>query len=178
ISHDMKQQALQLLSDDWSIIDIVEVLGVSAKSIARWQDNYDTHEHVMPQFAIQRRRHILTSSMMLDIQALLQEDPSFYLDKISEWLAIFHDKPISLGTLCMNLKDFGLDWKMMRRPAKQRNELLRTCWMDYILNTFSPNQLVFLDESSKDGRTLARCFRRALSGQTPKIFVDHNRGEQ
>ncbi|KAJ3771241.1 hypothetical protein FB446DRAFT_609118, partial [Lentinula raphanica] len=47
ISHDMKQRALQLLSDDWSIIDIVEALGVSAKSIARWQDNYDTHGHVM-----------------------------------------------------------------------------------------------------------------------------------
>ncbi|KAJ3766822.1 hypothetical protein FB446DRAFT_613413, partial [Lentinula raphanica] len=33
-------------------------------------------------------------------------------------------------------------------------------------------------ESSKDGRTLAHRFGCALSGQTPKMFVDHNRGER
>ncbi|KAJ3728261.1 hypothetical protein C8R42DRAFT_531189, partial [Lentinula raphanica] len=90
--------------------------------------------------------------------------PSLYLDEITEWLAIFHDKPISPSGLCRNLKDFGLDRKVMRRPAKQCDELLRTRWMDYVISTFSTEQMVFLDESSKDGRTLARRFGRASPG--------------
>lgn len=178
ISDDMKQRALRLLEDGWDIAEVVEALGVSAKSIGRWQDNYETEGHVMPRYPVRGRRRILTSSIMQEIHELYKEDPSLYLVEITEWLAIFHDKPISLGALCMNLKDFGLNRKVMRRLAKQRDEMLRTRWMDYVLNTFSANQMVFLDESSKDGRTLARRFGRALPGQTPEMFVNYNRGER
>ncbi|KAF9066037.1 hypothetical protein BDP27DRAFT_1365899 [Rhodocollybia butyracea] len=155
ISDDIKQCGLRLLEDGWDITAVVEALGVSAKSIDRWQDNYETKGHVMPRYPVQGRRRILTSSIMHETHELYKEDPSLYLDKITEWLAIFHDKPISLGALCNNLKDFGLNRKVMRWLARQRDEMLRTRWMDYVLTTFSANQMVFLDKSSKDGRTLA-----------------------
>lgn len=178
ISDDMKQRALQLLSDGWDIIEVVDVLGVSAKSVGRWQVNYETEGHVSNRYSVRGRRRKLSTAIMLEIEELLKEDPSLYLDEICEWLAVFHDVPISLGGLCMNLKDFGLDRKVMRKVASQCNESLRTQWMDYVLQTFTAEQMVFLDESSKDGRTLARKFGRARTGVTPEMSVDHNRGDR
>ena len=112
------------------------------------------------------------------VSQLLTEGPSLYLDKICKWLAIFHDKPISLSGICRNLKDFGLDRKVMCNVAKQCNKLLRTQWMDYVLQTFMVEQMVFLDKSSKDGQTLACKFRHAHTGVTPEMTVDHNGGDR
>ncbi|KIK49951.1 hypothetical protein GYMLUDRAFT_120653, partial [Collybiopsis luxurians FD-317 M1] len=140
-SDEIKQRALQMVSEGWDIAKIVQALGVSTKSISRWQDNYDTHGHVNPHHPVHGRRRILSSSTMLEIQQLLAEDPSLYLDEILEWLAIFHDRPISLSALCKNLKDFGLDRKVMRRVANQRDEALRTQWKDYVHHNFTADQM-------------------------------------
>ncbi|KIK61233.1 hypothetical protein GYMLUDRAFT_166855, partial [Collybiopsis luxurians FD-317 M1] len=128
-SDEIKQRALQMVSEGWDITEIVQELGVSTKSISHWQDNYDTHGHVNPHYPVHGRCQILSSSTMLEIQQLLAEDPSLYLDEILEWLAIFHDWPISLSALCKNLKDFGLDRKVMRRVANQQDEVSDWTWM-------------------------------------------------
>ena len=43
ISSDMKWRALYLLEVGWGPDDIVEVLGVSLKSIMRWERNHEEH---------------------------------------------------------------------------------------------------------------------------------------
>ena len=48
ISADMKRRALQLLDEGWEIQQIADLLGISSKSIHRWQDNYETHSLVNP----------------------------------------------------------------------------------------------------------------------------------
>jgi len=40
ISSDMKQQALQILQEDWEMDEIVNALDVSPKSIGQWSGNY------------------------------------------------------------------------------------------------------------------------------------------
>jgi hypothetical protein len=46
----------------------------------------------------------LVHSMPLSWQSLM-ETPSLFLDEIGEWLAIYHDQPISTTALHMNLYD-------------------------------------------------------------------------
>ena len=49
ISPDRKQQALYLfLEEGWDIERVAAALGVSEKSIDRWQENYDIHGCVNP----------------------------------------------------------------------------------------------------------------------------------
>jgi transposase len=59
------------------------------------------------------------------IHELLAETPSLLLDEISEWLAIYHDQPISTTALHENLRDLGLTYKRLRRVAAERDDGFR-----------------------------------------------------
>jgi hypothetical protein len=61
----------------------------------------------------------------------------------------------------------------MRRAAAERDHELRANW---ILNTYTAEQMVILNESSKDNRTLIRKYGRASSGDDPVLTVSLDRG--
>ncbi len=178
ISRDMKERALELLRDGWDLDDVVEALGVHPRSIGRWLDNHEQYGSVIPTKYPQGRPRRLSTLISQELSLLIQQSPSLFLDEIVEWLALMHDQPMPLSTLCDTLEDLGLQRKVLRRIALQRDEGLRTAWMDRILRTFTALQMVFIDESSKDGRTIARRYGRAPSGMTPEEQINHDRGER
>ena len=176
ISADMKRRALQLLGEGWDLLDIAEVLGVSTKSISQWYDNYDTHGCVNPPSALHGRRRIISVEVAEELHDLIQETPGLYLDEIREWLALYHNEAISMSALSDNLCDLGLTRKIMRRAAAERDYALRAAWMFDILATYTAEQMVVLDESSKDDRTLIRRYGRAARGQDAVLDVSLDRG--
>ena len=88
------------------------------------------------------RPRLLSADMIDDIQQLLQEDSSLLLDEIVEWLALYHDQPISTTTLHDNLWDLSLTRKRLKRAAAE--------WIVNMTMNYTADQFVFLDESSKD----------------------------
>jgi transposase len=111
ISPDMKVRALELLQEGWEMEEVVEVLNVSAKSIGCWSDNLNVHGCVDPPSVRRGRPQILTAAMTEDLPALIQESPFLFLDKLREWLAIYHNQPISTMALHNNLRELGLTYK-------------------------------------------------------------------
>jgi len=112
ISADRKQQALYLfLEEGWEIERVAAALGVSEKSIDCWKENYDIHGYVNPPTPLRGRRRLLTDRMTEELRVLITENLSLLLDEIGEWLAIYHDQPISTIALHDNLKDLGLTYK-------------------------------------------------------------------
>ena len=104
ISDDRKERALYLLLErGWDIDRITDALGVSSKSIERWEENNEVHGCVSPPKLIMGCPRLLSADMIDDIQQLLQEDSSLLLDEIVEWLALYHDQPISTTALHDNL---------------------------------------------------------------------------
>jgi hypothetical protein len=89
-----------------------------------------------------------------NLHQMISESPSLYLDEISEWLAIYHDQPISRSALHRNLQDLALTHKKLCQVAAERNEEFWSEWLDNILTNYSADQLVFLDKSSKDNCVL------------------------
>jgi hypothetical protein len=85
-------------------------------------------------------------------------EPDTYLDELQWWLAVNHDIAISLSALQKNLQDAGLTRKLLRKIAKERDEVNRELLGDSDL-------LVFVDETSKNEQTLAWRFGRALAGE-------------
>src|ERR1700683_5584574 len=81
---------------------------------------------------------------MAELDDLIWETPSLFLDEISEWLAIYHDQPISTTTLHMNLYDLGLTYKQLRRTAAERDEIARAAWRHDLTTHFIAEQLVFM----------------------------------
>jgi transposase len=176
ISTDMKKRALQMLDEGWDVGEIVDALSVSKDSILRWQDKYDTYSCVNPSPVLQGRRRRLNAAAIEDLHELIQESPSLFLDEVAEWLALYHDQPISTTALHDNLRDLGLTYKKLRRVAAERDDAYRAAWMHDVLTNYTADQMVLLDESSKDGHTLFRQYGRAPIGETPQESMVHDRG--
>lgn len=176
ISVDMKCRALQLLAEGWELEEITECLGVSEKSVNRWFDSYEIHGQVDPRSVNRGRRRLLTQDVIEDIRELLLETPDLYLDEIAEWLLLYHAIPISTAALHNNLRDLGLTRKLMQRTAAERDHELRATWMHDVLATYTADQFVVLDESSKDGRTLFRRYGRAIAGSRASAAAPLERG--
>jgi len=105
ISPDMKKWALQLLKEGWEMSEITYALGVSTKNIPRWHNNYNLHSRVDPPSALRSRCRILTGDVIGELRKLMQESPKLYLDKIGEWLPLYHNIQISTMALHDNLQD-------------------------------------------------------------------------
>ena len=110
ISHDMKQRALQLINEGWEPAEVADVLGVSSKSIERWDHNYETHGCINPPSALRGRPRIINAQAADDLQELIRETPLLFLDEIGEWLALYHDISISTAAIHNNLCDLGLTY--------------------------------------------------------------------
>ena len=120
ISADMKERALHLLTEGWELPEVADVLGVSLKSIGRWADNYDRHGTVIPPSYHQGRRRLLNAEAISGLKEPIDESPELYLDEIGEWLALYHDIPMSRTALHDNLRDLGITRKIMHRQAAER----------------------------------------------------------
>lgn len=177
ISPDLKQRALYLfLEEGWEINQITAALGVHSKSIERWEDNYQKYGTVNPPTPLRGRPRLLSSGIAEELHELLVESPSLLLDEIGEWLAIYHDQPISTAALHRNLKDLGLTYKRLKRIAAERDDEYRADWLHNMTSNYTADQLVFLDESSKDDRVILRRYGRAISGRDAVENVSLNKG--
>jgi len=78
-----------MLEDGWEMNEIADVLGMSSKSIDRWQDNYEMHGRVDPPSFLRGRRRILSADVVDNLWNLMQESPELYLDEIGIWLACY-----------------------------------------------------------------------------------------
>lgn len=165
ISPDLKQRALQLLDQGIEIGDIVDWLGVSTKSVTRWQNSYDQHVRVDPLSGIHGRPRILSADVVNELQEILTRVPDLYLSEMADWLALHYNLAISTSALHKHLQDLGYTRKLMHRAAAERDEALRAAWRHDVLANYTAEQLVVLDESSKDGRTLYRQYGRARFGE-------------
>jgi len=108
-----------LLEEAWEIDQITAVLSVHSKSIKRWEDNYENHGCVNPPTPLQGHHQLLSSDITVELHKLLIECLSLLLEEIGEWLAIYHDQPISTTALHDNLKDLGLTYKHLKRIAAE-----------------------------------------------------------
>lgn len=95
-----------------------------------------------------------------------------------EWLALYHDQHISTTALHTNLKDLGLTHKIVRKAAAERDDAARAAWMYHVKLNFTADQMVILDESSKDGKTLLRKYGSAPAGVDPVLNASLKRGIQ
>jgi len=107
---------------------------------------------------------------------LCKKVPSYTFDEIGEWLALYHEMQISTTAIHDNLQDLGISRKIMIRAAAERDDQLRAEWMYDLLATYTTEQMVVLDESSKDGKTLIRKYGRVPSGEDAVLQVSLDRG--
>ncbi|ESZ89882.1 transposase [Sclerotinia borealis F-4128] len=106
---------------------------------------------------------VVTPDMDAAMMLVLDQFPWFYQDELKEFLFEAFDIDICLSTVRNALHRIKYTRKKIRVEVAQRNERLRSIWLNS-LQTFAADQLIFVDESGSDERTGDRLYGYAKSG--------------
>lgn len=125
-SAEVKLLALRALENGFSIEAVESMFQVSRRSLGRWQDQLETT------FMVARRNSGMVSwpraippALLHVLVDLIEEAPSLYLDEIADYLSVVHGELPSISTISRTLLDLGLDRKIMRKMAAQRESRSR-----------------------------------------------------
>ncbi len=108
---------------------------------------------------------------MYGLIGIIEASPAMYLDKLQDWLALEYDILILKTTLHDNIRDAGISCKLLHQRAAERDEVARERWKEDVGANFVVAQMVWMDESSKDNRTIYRHYGWATTGQHVVIDV-------
>ncbi|KAJ3843978.1 hypothetical protein F5878DRAFT_526676 [Lentinula raphanica] len=150
ISTDIKERALWLRGQGYIDDEIAHLLGVSTRSIRRWNENINIFGSVIPQHhLIQGRPSEVTTELRENLITLVAESPELFLDEIQEWITIAHDIALSRSRLCEILQDCSLSYKRIRRAAAERDEELINNWREAYQQAYTASQLLWIDETNR-----------------------------
>ena len=115
------------------------------------------------------RPRLITPAIEDDVIKLLIQAPTHHLNKIQHWILINHNIWILELTICCIIKRREFTRKVTQQVASQRNKGRR---LQYYLNlaAFTEDQLVYINKSAANTRTLLRKYSFAPRG-LPAINV-------
>ena len=165
ISKDIKIAAMRLYEDDiLSKPAILDYLRISSRTfdrvLALWNA---TGEVVKETNSVRGRPRILHFSDVEYLKRLIRHCPDWFLDELQYLLQTNRFIAAHFTTVHRELVRAGISAKKIKKVASERNEDLRA---DFIarMAPYSPEQLGFLDEVSKDERTAFRTHGRSRKG--------------
>jgi len=137
---------------------------VSAATIYRHWENlrHAGTLYLRPQASTGRHR-LITRPIETDLIDLVSRRPTLYLDEIVYHILITWGLHVSEATVSRALARSEVSRKVTQRVAAQRNDVRR---MEYYMNIdhYTPEQLVYVDESAANERTLDRKYGWAPKG--------------
>ena len=167
ISQDLKLAAIRLYENDiLDLEDILHSLDFSRRTFYRiWRLWRDTGDVVKPRMVGVRRR--MRNLDFTDLQYLLQlvrDNPDYFLDELLHLLKTNRFILVHYTTIHRELERAGMSVKKLKRIAQERNEVRRADFIERVTQ-YTPEQLGFLDEVSKDERTPSRRSGRSKKGR-------------
>jgi transposase len=177
ISPDLKERAVWLKNNGWLTGNICAILGISDESLRRWCQNVEQFGNVVPVHnPLRGRPSTLDAFQVHELIEMLNETPELFLDEIRDWVLVSQDVGLSRSAINKIIEDLGFTYKYMKKVAVERDKEGRRQWMEAIRAEFVAEQMVFVDESSKDDRTIFRRWGRAPSGKPATIEANFVRG--
>jgi len=165
ISPDLKLAAMKMYDKGlMDLDDILDCVGFKERTFYRVLRLYrETGEVAMPKSNLRgrpRKLHIDDSTYLL---TLVNHRPDWFLDELEGLLRTNQFISIQWTTIQRTLERAGISVKKIRRIAEERDEDLRA---DFVrqMGQYSPDEIGFLDEFSKDERTLHRRRGRSKKG--------------
>jgi transposase len=165
ISKDVKIGAMRMYDADLlPLPTILDFLGFSRRTFfhvrALWIETGDVEQHTN---GVKGRPRLLHHSDVDYLKRLIRHRPDWFLDELQYLLQTNRFIAAHFTTIHRELVRAGISSKKIKKRASECNENLRA---DYIgrMAQYSPEQLGFLDEISKDERTSFRTRGRSRRG--------------
>jgi len=181
VSEDMRWRAVVLnYIYGISVLSISRILGIGRSSIRRWIQLFNATGSVEPMKRPPKSH--LTEEIKDFINTYVQLHPCFYLEELqSELRLTFPDwRHNSIPTLCRILnKDLKLTRKVLTKRAREASAKEIQEYFNRLAPFYSyPDQLVFVDETSKDARQSMRKYARSFKGTPAVVNLPNGRGKR
>ncbi|KAJ6528021.1 hypothetical protein B0H19DRAFT_969404 [Mycena capillaripes] len=166
VQYQVKLAAMNLFERDiLPLNDILDICNFSESTFWRTRKLWrETGWVEKPKSEIRGRRRLLHRDNLHYIMSLVNLRPDWFLDELLHLLK--HNRYISVHftTIFRELKRLGMSRKKLQKIASERNENLR---LDFVrrMAEYPAEYLGFLDETSKNDRTLSRGYGRARKGR-------------
>lgn len=144
---------------------ILEYLGLSSRTFDRVLALWNSTGDVVKQASgVHGRPRLLHYTDIEYLRRLIQHRPNWFLDELQNLLQTNRFIAAHFTTVHRELVCAGISSKKIKKIASERNEDLR---VDFIarMAQYTPEQLGFLDEVSKDERTAFRNRGRSRKGK-------------
>jgi transposase len=168
VSPDVKLAAMKLYEQDiLTLNQILDCVSFSERTFWRiWKLYNNTGDVEPPTCTTRGRPRKLHFDDITYLLALVRQRPDWFLDELLHLLDCNRFISVHYTTIHRELERAGISLKKLRIIAKERDEDLRA---DFIrqMGQYSAEELGFLDEFSKDERTIQRRRGRAKKGKRP-----------
>ena len=165
ISRDVKIAAIQLAERQLlPLNDILLCCGFSRRTFYRILKLWQTTGDVINNLPVQRNQH--QTLHHTDIHYLLQlvrQNPDYFLDELLKLLKTNRFISVHYTTIHQELTHAGVSRKRLQHVALERNEALCADFISRMAQ-FSPEELGFIDEVSKDEHMVGRHYGRSKRG--------------
>jgi hypothetical protein len=167
IGHDVKIAAIRLFECDLiPLHDILFCCRMSERTFYRvlklWRSTGDVITNEATNLILGRSQRLERDDVQYLLQ-LVKGNPDFFLDELLDLLKTNRFISIHFTTIHVELDRAGVSRKRLQRIDQERNETTRAAFIGRMAQ-FSPEELGFIDEVSKDERTLGRRYGRSLRG--------------
>lgn len=180
ISRDVKIAALNLHENGiLSLPDILASVGFSESTFFRvlrlWRETGDVISHRHGNKA--GRCRLLHFDDIQYLLRLVNHRPDWFLDELLNLLERNRFVSVHYTTIHRELERVGMSHKKLQVIAKERNEPLRNDFMRQMAQ-YSPDQLGFIDETSKNDKTSGRRYGRGKRGRRAQMKQKFVRGRR
>ena len=165
ISRDLKLAAMRM--HDQGILPvhtIIDCLQISRRTfynvLELWITTGDVVRHTD---GVRGRPRILHYDDIDYLRCIIRHRPDWFLDELLGLLETNHFISAHFTTIHRELERARVSTKKLKKIALERNENLRVDYMHHMAR-YSPEQLGFMDEVSKDERTSTRLQGRSRKG--------------
>jgi transposase len=170
ISPDVKLAAVNLYERDLlPLEDILDCVGFSERTFYRilrlWRTTGDVVAHAE---TLRGRPRLLLVDDVDYIKRLIHHRPDWFLDELLNLLATNRFISVHFTTIHRELERVGVSFKKLKTIAMERNEAGRAAFIARMAQ-YDPEELAFLDETSKDERTPKRRGGRSKRGRRAEM---------
>ena len=166
ISPDVKIAAIRLYERRLlPLRQILECVGFSRRTFFRTLKLFnETGEVSKPRSLSLGRPRILNHEDINYLLQLIHHRPNWFLDELQELMEHNRFVSVHFSTIHRELERAGMSLKKLRKIAQERDEDVRVDFM-WRVAWYAPDEMVWIDETSKDERTSFRRNGRSKKSQ-------------
>ena len=178
IHRDVKIAAIQLSEQQLlPLNDILLCCGFSRSTFFRILKLWQETGNVIKEQIVYGRNRTLHQTNIHYLLQLIHQNPDYFLDELLRMLKTNRFISVHYTTIHDELICTGISRKRLQCIALERNEALRANFIACMAQ-FSPEELGFIDEVSKDERTVGRRYGRSKRGTRARKSQPFVRGRR